>query len=185
MKITLNIRCLKVILRLTATIIKGKLCFEHFMQYGNLSKRIFIHGFLRIMEGSCYLVWVELWWVHYTNQRSVKRILFLLIIFLITLIMYADKNTWSTIVTWFLCICTEHESKYEHDHSHLILKDFLKHEVTKSPQSKCISVILKYAEALFKKEKYLSNHYLKYVTNCMDMLWLLLLNDRIRLIMAT
>jgi hypothetical protein len=31
----------------------------------------------------------------------------------------------------------------------------------------CIFAILKYTEALFDKEKYLSNHFCKYVTNCM------------------
>ena len=32
----------------------------------------------------------------------------------------------STILLWFMRICTEHETKFEHDRSHSLLKKFLK-----------------------------------------------------------
>ncbi len=75
----------------------------------------------------------------------------------------------STIVLWFRRICTEHETKYEHDCSHSLLKDFLKHKKTKKHlTTDCISANMQYGDALICKEKYLSNHHRKYIANCMD-----------------
>ena len=66
-------------------------------------------------------------------------------------------------------ICTEHENKYEHDCSHSLLKEFLRQKKTKKQLSTdCISSVVKYADELICKEKYLSNHHHKYITNCMD-----------------
>jgi hypothetical protein len=66
-------------------------------------------------------------------------------------------------------ICTEHETKYEHDRSHSLLKEFLKSKKVKRHLStECISAILKYGDALICKETYLSNHHRMYITNCMD-----------------
>ena len=74
----------------------------------------------------------------------------------------------STLVLWFMRICTDHGTKYEHDRSHSLLKIFLKNKKTQSHLSAdCISVIIKYADALICKEPFLSNHHRKYITNCM------------------
>lgn len=61
-------------------------------------------------------------------------------------------------MTWFMCICIKHETKF-----HSLLKDFKTHL-----SIECIASIIKYAESLYDKEKYLSNHHCKYVINCMD-----------------
>ena len=66
-------------------------------------------------------------------------------------------------------ICTENETKYEHDRSHSLLKEFLKSKrVKRNLSTECISAILKYGDALICKETYLSNHHRMYITNCMD-----------------
>ena len=67
-------------------------------------------------------------------------------------------------------ICTEHETKYEHDRSHLLLKEFLR---TKKSQEASLSglhlaLFLKYGDAIMCKENFLSNHHRMYITNCMD-----------------
>ena len=66
-------------------------------------------------------------------------------------------------------ICTEHETKYEHDRSHLLLKEFLRtKKVKRHLSADCISAILKYGDAIMCKENFLSNHHRMYITNCMD-----------------
>ena len=72
-------------------------------------------------------------------------------------------------MVWIMCICTEHETKYEHDRSHLLLKEFLwTKKVKRHLSADCISAILKYGDAIMCKENFLSNHHCMYITNCMD-----------------
>ena len=59
----------------------------------------------------------------------------------------------STIMLWIMCICTEHETKHEHDRPHLLLKEFLRtKKVKRHLSADCISAILKYGEALICKQ---------------------------------
>ena len=141
------------------------------MQSGNLSRKISDHGYPKTVVG-CYslplgknMVSNDLLWQ--ILQHYVCQMFFCMSKCNVSVPSFDLLG--STILLWFMRICTEHETKFEHDRSHSLLKIFLRTKKTKNHLSTdCIAAIIQYADALIGKEKYLSNHHRQYITNCMD-----------------
>ena len=65
-------------------------------------------------------------------------------------------------------LCNEHETKFEHDSSHRLLKAFLRHPKTELHLKKdCRNAVRDFAESLLNKEKHLGNHVRMFITSCM------------------
>lgn len=61
----------------------------------------------------------------------------------------------SMIVLWFMCMCTKNETKYKHDNSQSLLKDFLTtHKTKKHLSMDCISDIMDMVMLLFVRKNF-------------------------------